>query len=76
MSPYSSPESITKIKRSNSRNNSTNNANRRMSKNMDGKNNDGDCLYGSMSEIKKDLKYFSQKYKLNLIDKRLLLGIF
>ena len=34
------------------------------------------CLFGTLGQIKKDLEYLMKKDKLNLIDKRLLLGIF
>ncbi|TNV80409.1 hypothetical protein FGO68_gene3005 [Halteria grandinella] len=34
------------------------------------------CLYGSLADLRKRIDYFKQKPKLNMLDKRLLLGIF
>lgn len=34
------------------------------------------CFYGTLADLRKRIEHFRQKPKLNLLDKRLLLGIF
>lgn len=34
------------------------------------------CLFGTLANIRQDLTYFHKKQQLNILDKRLLLGIF